>query len=227
MSILHNQTSDPFWAISPAQDQKSNPLGFHCAPNAATPDYIAYHDIENFVAYAFTMCWLTPQDYTGWAWLQANDIRWLREHFLQALEVVLLGIYDGDYADTLADDGKRYEGFDCGEFDSLSVSDNEDEEYRTEDHLFQWMPFCVEQDGTVAFELRFNVMESPDNNPSFGEDPPIWLAPEGYADRAKARKVIAHARKVNWRDIDNKSLKAESKNISAAWEKVVKEVVAK
>ena len=31
MSILHNQTSDPFWEINPAGDQRANPLGFFCA----------------------------------------------------------------------------------------------------------------------------------------------------------------------------------------------------
>ena len=197
MSILLSRPESPFWEIKPSQDQEPNPLNFRCAPNEATPDYVAYENFDSFVAYGFMLCWLPPHEYAGWSWLQRDDIRWLREHLLQALESVIVDLWTGD----IELSNERYEQFDAGDFESFIVCDNKNEEYRTEEHLFQWFPRFIEPDGTIALDLSFSVLETAvsDCHP-YSEEQTIWLRPEGYADRAKVREVLAAARKANWGD---------------------------
>lgn len=218
---LPRQPENPLWQVAISDGTARNPLNFYCAPNSATPDYVSYRSFDMFVAYGFIQSWLQPNEYGGWMWLQKNDIRWLREYFLQSLECVLLSIYEGEFGDTIAPDGKRYEGFDSGSEGSLTVVDHDDEKYRTEEHMFQWQPRFLEPDGTLAFDLTFTVLESPKPNGVYSEDNTIWLAPEGYADRENVRKVIANARKVNWEGTQVNGVAEENPNLTKLWEKVL------
>ena len=86
------QGTNPFWKITVNPPVAQNPLKGYWAPNMATPDYVAAYDINQFLAYGFILCFesVSPDWFTMWNMVQAEDVQWLREGFLATVEDLLL-----------------------------------------------------------------------------------------------------------------------------------------
>lgn len=86
------QVHEPFWTLTPPAGVERNPLKYFCAPNQATPDYVAAHGIKNFIAYGFLCCFdaVDPDNFAMWNMVQREDVQWLRENFLRVLEKLAL-----------------------------------------------------------------------------------------------------------------------------------------
>lgn len=83
--------------------QTYNPLGFRCAPNQCTPDYVAYDDFRMFVAYGFISCWLSHDsddpnaDCNLSRPVTRRDVKWLRRYFLDTLETLIVALWKGQF----------------------------------------------------------------------------------------------------------------------------------
>jgi len=153
-----------------------NPLSYFCAPNAASYHYVAAHDIEQIIAYAFIRCWLSPDIFS--LPYTEDDIRELRRMFLHALEYSLSEYYDGEVKV-----GEKCP-VDWGNFDSLHFG---------EDYFLTWALDALYPpnfpDGPTAF--CFILADSE------GGDDSMWLSTDAVADREKVKAAIAKAHEMN------------------------------
>ena len=71
MGILF-QVHEPFWTVTPTAGVEQNPLHYFCAPNQATPDYVASGNIRHFIAYGFLCCFsaVEPDSFAMWNMVQ-------------------------------------------------------------------------------------------------------------------------------------------------------------
>lgn len=194
MGILF-QTSEPFWAVTPPAGVELNPLHYFCAPNQATPDYVASHEIRDFVAYGFLCCFdaVDPDSFTMWNMVQRADVQWLRECFLRALEKLVLNIYAG-----IVTPETKETDFDSDWAESLIVGEEGDDE----ELMIQWAPGPC--DGhALSLVLSYSLLTGEGHG---GDDEVIWLTFDALKDRAAVKAAIEEARKVNALDCDGRSL---------------------
>ena len=203
MGILF-QAADPFWKLTPPPGVKENPLGYYCAPNGATPDYVASYNIRDFLAYGFICCYdcVTPDNFTMWNLVQADDVKWLRENFLRVVEKLILNLYGGTVEIPTKEDD-----FDPGQWsESLFIGDDDENDPDGEQFMFDWTPGPVHEDA-IALVLRSTLTKGEGTG---GDDEVIWLAHEALQDRAAVKAAIEEARKIN-------ALEASGSSIEAAW----------
>jgi hypothetical protein len=184
-----------FWQVASVEGVLANPLGYHCAPNAADPSYTSARTIENFIAFGFTRCWLDESNFTRWHLMERGDVQWLREYFLQCLEFIVTALYTGDVKQG------DFQNDDWAGFDSLTVGNEEDGEDETH---FTWIPERVDSD-SILMVLNTNL----------GDDEAIWLSLDAIRDMRRVRAVIAVAREVN-----GKGQQGEGHYVSKAWKKL-------
>ena len=202
MGILF-EVADPFWKLTPPPGVMMNPLGYYCAPNAATPDYVASYNIRDFLAYGFICCYdcVTPDNFTMWNMVEADDVTWLRENFLRVVEKLIINIYGG-----AVEIPTREDDFDPGQWsESLTIGDD-DENDDDEQFVFDWTPGPVHEDA-IAFVLRSTLTKGEGTG---GDDEVIWLSHEALQDRAVVKTAIEEARKIN-------ALEATGSSKEAAW----------
>lgn len=154
-----------------------NPMGFTCAPNQATPDYVSYSDFYQFVAYGFVTCWLGTDsgdpnsDCAFQRPVTHEDVNELREHFLDTLETVIGGLWNEDL--------ERGSGYVDGEYQSVIFSTDD-----SADEMIQWIARL--DDESIMLE-----MVCPD-----GDSTCIWLDYEALDDRRKVLEVLETANRL-------------------------------
>ena len=190
MSIIIRRASNPFWDIRPPKEMSSNPLGYSCAPNAADCHYAGAGNIEDFIAFGFQVCWLSPDDFGDWERLERDDIQWLREYFLRTLENSLLLIYTGEIE---LEPGKPFDQFESSSYNSLTIGDN-DENPKDDETMLFWQTHSIGTDGCICMDFCCHVLAGEGTD---GEPYSIFLDKEGYANKARVRAAIAMARRVN------------------------------
>ena len=84
---------------APSRRERADPQpdGFCCAPNAATPESIAYTDFNSWVAYGLMTCWfgegMEPGEQTNFPRIyDRDDVQGLRSHFLDLVETVVTAL---------------------------------------------------------------------------------------------------------------------------------------
>jgi hypothetical protein len=212
--ILTAQPSDPFWRVVPLGNVAENLLGYRCAPNHADASYAGARRIEEFIAYGFQTCWLSPDDFSLWWRLERNDIQRLREYFLRVLEDVLLLWYsDGaDWELPVSDFG------DVSNDACLNVGNSDEGE--PEEVMFQWWPEQFSED-VFSMSLGCTVLASDAPGATGGDDSTIFLAREAIEDRARVRCSIQWARKRNALP----SVSGEEYKIPEAWQALGVELI--
>jgi len=188
--LLVAQPSDPFWQVVPSENVIENLLDYRCAPNHADASYAGARRIEEFIAYGFATCWLSPDDFSLWWRLEQHDIQWLRECFLRVLEDVLLLWYDEghDWELPQADFG------DVSNDACLNVGNSDEGE--PEELMLQWRPEHFNYE-VLAMSFGRTVMASDTPGATGGDDSVIFLAREAIVDRARVRCAIQWARQQN------------------------------
>ena len=200
MGILF-QVHEPFWTLTLPSGVERNPLNYSCAPNQATPDYVAADDIRDFIAYGFLCCFdsIDPDNFTMWNMVQREDVQWLRECFLRVLEKLVLNIYAG-----IVTPETKETDFDHGQWaESLNIgnADEGDEE----ELMIQWAPGPC--DGhALSLVLSYSLLAGEGHG---GDDEVIWLTFDALKDRAAVKAAIEEARNVNALDCDGRSLEEE------------------
>ncbi len=188
--ILTAQPSDPFWQTVPPENVTENPLGYACASNAADASYAGARRIEEFIAYGFQTCWLSPDDFSLWWRLEQHDIQWLREYFLRVLEDTLLLWYD---------EGHEWElpQTDFGDVSNdacLNVGNSDDGE--DEEIMLTWRPNYFD-DEVLAMSFGCTALASDTPGATGGDDSVIFLDRSAMEDRERVRCAIAWARRRN------------------------------
>jgi hypothetical protein len=156
----------------------SNPMGFTCAPNSATPDYIIYHDLRAFVAYGLRACWLGTDgnDPNSDCYMArpvtTGDVQELRGYFLDTMETLITGIWKGDFTPG--------QGFIEGDYQSLIIG-NSDENPDEQETFLSWS--VTLQDDAIMLELHDG-----------GDGTAYWLAYDAIEDRDTVLKVMTEAR---------------------------------
>ena len=193
-----------------AASDLANPLGYYCAPNAATPDYVPCRDFRQFLAYGFALCYIGEHDTT--LTITAADLYALRESFLACVESAMelypeakpgervcgdwesVTLYDASRSEEAIRQGEDAPGYDADHeteagwrFERLDREDRDDW-CRAQD-LESGLP---EREGHLLFVWAW----------SQADDIAIWLSEdclftEGKRDEAMIQKAIAEARQVN------------------------------
>jgi hypothetical protein len=162
--------------------QTSNPLGFYCAPNHSTPDYVTYDDFAQFVAYGLMSCWLSHDandpnaDCNMARPVTVGDVADLRTNFLDALEEAIIDLW--------REDKIPGEGILDQRTDTVVIGLNDEENDGHEDTLLRW--YVRLDHDAIMMEL-----DCTDADPEC-----IWLGYEGIEDRKNVLKVLQNARKV-------------------------------
>ena len=193
-----------------AASDLANPLGYYCAPNAATPDYVPCRDFRQFLAYGFALCYTSEQDTT--LTITAADLYALRDNFLACVESAMelypeaepgervcgdwesVTLYDASLSQEAIRQGEDAPGYDADHeteagwrFERLDREERDDW-CRSQD-IASGLP---EQEGHLLFVWAW----------SQADDTAIWLSEdclitEGKRDEAMIQKAIAEARQVN------------------------------
>lgn len=155
-------------------EQVYNPLGFHCAPNQATPDYIAYSDLRQFVAYGFISCWLSAdsedpnRDCAFARPVTREDVDELRGYFLDLVETVILSLWKGDYS---PGDGEI-----DGDWEHLYIGNEDD------------------QVDSLVWDIRLDKDAMMFSLHGYGDAESIWLKYDAIEDKENVLKVLTEAR---------------------------------
>ncbi len=184
-----SQPTEPFWSLTPPDGQARNPLKFHCSPNESTPDYIAYRNVEQFLAYGLVMCWdsLDPEYFSLWNMVDADHLDWLRSAFLDVFQAVALGIYDG-----LINRDTKSEDFDPGDWvESISIGDHDSGD--EDEFCFIWFPHYVDENSIAIVFHSHQVYGK--GNYSAGEV--IWIRWDAFKDRKKVYDAFKKAHTVS------------------------------
>ena len=193
-----------------AASDLANPLGYYCAPNAATPDYVPCRDFRQFLAYGFALCYIGEHNTT--LAITAADLYALRENFLACAESALalhpeaepgervcgdwesVTLYAASLSEEAICQGEDAPGYDAANeteagwrFERLDREERDDW-CRAQD-LESGLP---EQEGHLLFVWAW----------SRADDIAIWLSEdclftEGKRDEAMIQKAIAEARQAN------------------------------
>jgi hypothetical protein len=185
MGILF-RVHEPFWTLTLPPGVERNPLNYFCAPNQATPDYVASYSIKDFIAYGFLCCFdaVDPDNFAMWNMVQREDVQWLRECFLRVLEKLVLNFYAG-----LVTPETKEADFDSDWAESLIVGDEGDDEAL----MIQWAPGPCD-DHALSLVLSYSLLKGEGHG---GDDEVIWFTFDALKDRAAVKAVIEQARKVN------------------------------
>lgn len=163
-------------------DVVSNPMGFRCAPNESTPDYVVYDDFRRWLAYGLVTCWLSGDandpnaDCNMARPVTRDDVRELRGYFLDAVETVVGALWREQLHPGY--------GYVQGDFQSLIIA-QDDEDSDTDETVLQW---AVRLDNdAMMFELFCS-----------GADPVcIWLSYDAIKDRQRVVAALQEARRVS------------------------------
>ena len=156
-----------------------------------TPDYVASYDIRDFIAYGFICCFdcVTPETFSLWNMVEADDVKWLRENFLRIIEKLILNIYAG-----VIEIPTKEDDFDPGQWsESVTIGEDEENDPNGEQFDFSWTPGPVHEDA-IALVLRSSLTKGEGIG---GDDEVIWLSHEALKDRVAVKAAIDEARKVN------------------------------
>lgn len=166
-------------------EQVFNPLGFYCASNSATPDYIVYDNFRMFVAYGLMCCWPSAdpddcnRDCNMVRPFTLNDVKELRKVFLDALQLSIVALWQGEIE---PGDG----GFDDNIIGRFSYN--------------KWVYIDVEnaEDADNTTSLTWDVYLNDNDimmqlNCTGNDDEAIWLSYKGIEDRANVVKVLTDA----------------------------------
>lgn len=160
--------------------QVFNPLGFHCATNAATPDYVIYTDFRQWLAYGLLTCWLShdaddPNADCSFSrpW-DRDDVDELRGYFLDLVETLVVALWKGDY--------KPGDGEIQGDWESVIVYPEDDESGSGDDTFVTW--YVRLDDDAIMLDLQVTGSDAQ----------AIWLSYEALADRQKVAQALAEAR---------------------------------
>jgi len=165
----------------------ANPLGFWCAPNQATPDYVIYDDFRSWLAYGLMECWLgtntdDPNSEVNMARpVTREDVTELRGYFLDLVETCIVSLWKEQY--------KPGDGSIDGDWQHLNIGTNDQDET-----MLTWY-VRLDKD-SMMFELDCT-----------GSDAVcIWLSYEAIQDRQKVLAVLTEARQKapGWGDDGNK-----------------------
>lgn len=152
-----------------------NPMGFFCAPNQSTPDYITYHDLRDFTAYGLIACWLgstatdPDEDCNFNRPVTAEDVTELRGHLLDTMENIIGGLWNKDLTP-----GQ-------GEIDCDCQSHVIDKEDGNDPAVLTWRARLDDE----VIMLEFDAA---------GDQTAYWLAYDAITDRKNTVKVLAEAR---------------------------------
>jgi hypothetical protein len=197
IDVMRTMRENSFWLIKPAEGITLNPLGYFCAPNGATPDYVASDTIEDFLAYGMMSCMysLMPDCFSLWWMMERDDVQWNREYFLRAVESVCYGIWEGHFGP-----GHR---FDWDLFQDDICIGNTDEGDQ-EAVRIRWAAEMIEHvdkdnpddEPSVCFVCTY-TNEGQSSYGAAGDDDVMWIRLSALKDKARVRAAIAHARHVN------------------------------
>jgi hypothetical protein len=197
------QCHNPFWKITGNPAVEQNPLKGYWAPNMATPDYVAAFDIKQFLAYGFILCYasVSPDWFTMWNMVEAEDVQWLREGFLATVEDLLIEFFKGN-----VEVGES--NFDHGDWgEDLTIGNDDDEE----EFMFTWAPHCIHEDA-IGIGLYCNLLKG---EGQAGDETVIWLSMDALKDRRAIMDAIQNARKIN-------GVSSEGRDPIKAWKAVLK-----
>lgn len=172
--------------------QVFNPLGYWCAPNEATPDYVTCHDFRDFVAYGLLLCWLShdaddPAADCTFRWTR-DDVGELRGIFLGQLETAVLGLWEGFYLPAVAGSTHHI----GGDEPCVFIKDEDGE------CCLHWEVYF--QDDAVMMELVCTGTDAQ----------AIWLAYEAVEDRRRVVEVLTEAGRTVSREVWEELVKAAS-----------------
>ena len=163
-------------APKPKTKQIWNPLGYYCAPNAASPHYTEHHDFENLIACGLVECWLgsSSEDPNADAHfgrpVDLEDVRDLRRIFLDMISNMLLQFWSGDI-----DPGEGVLDLGCDQID-LGVGGDEADP----DHYVRWD--CDLREDCIILTMGWG-----------GDDQAIFLSYEAIVDREKVMETLRKA----------------------------------
>ena len=163
-----------------ADVQIYNPLGFTCAPNQSTPDYIAYDDFRQWLAYGLIVCWLSHDrndpdaDCAMGRPVTRDDVQEMRRVFLDLVETVTAAIWRGDYG---PGDGEI-----DGDYQHVYIGPDGDDS-GSDLCVLTWRP-RLDAD-SIMMEMEC----------SGGDSTVIWLNYAGIEDRAHVAAVLTEARR--------------------------------
>lgn len=154
----------------------ANPMGYYCAPNGATPDYIATSNFEDFIAYGLLIGNITGEDLGG---CNELDTYTVREDFLNYMEDVVKW-YSECEPGTLTN---------CDPSIGVNIGCLDE---GTDETLFDWNFYQRDSDGALAISLRWVFM--PVSGQGYSDEKVIWLNPEALEDKDKVKSVFDKAR---------------------------------
>lgn len=156
--------------------QVFNPLGFYCAPNSATPDYIVYDDFRMFVAYGLMCCWPSHDlnhpdaDCNMARPVTRDDVKELRGYFLDLLETSIIALWKRDHGPG--------DGDVDADTNSLIIGN---EELNQEETFIDWR-VCF-QDDSIMYTMGCTGCD----------DEAIWLGYKGIQNRENVLRVLTDA----------------------------------
>ena len=163
-----------------------NPMNYFCAPNGATPDYVAAHDMEDFIAYGLVVSFIKQDDINSNIFIVTDEhIADLRKGFLRCLEItasMLPYVGRGEQAD-MGSHGTGTTIFPVG-FDPASHDADDAADYLD----IEWRFDCRDAEGHVCLVLTWASKTT-----GFLDDTAIWIDSRCFNNRARLAKVIAKA----------------------------------
>lgn len=158
-----------------------NPIGYHCQPNEATPEYVPERNFQQFLAYGLLLCDI-PEEYTTYV-IGEGQIQDSREQFLKTVENAL----------------QRFASWERGKNNTQEealephVFLSEDPENEDGDFdLCDWyldMIAIADPDGDGAGDLVF-IRRVTGN-----DDDAIWLSGSAVKTKKKRRRCLAEIEK--------------------------------
>lgn len=169
-----------------------NPLGFWCAPNQATPDYVSCSNVADFIAYGMMLCHRELQEMDGYT-PDASHYHELRGYFLNAVERALT-VYPQIKR------GKRYHDDDAPQ-DTLNFTADASRaavaagKEPEEEFVFRWLVETVDSDGNLCLVLNWAFVGSAAHHEA--DDVAIWIAAElMQGHKREWKQALAHARRM-------------------------------
>ena len=152
-----------------------NPMGYWCAPNGATPEYVAAHKFEDFIAYGLIVGNITGEDNGGCSELDTYTVR---QDFIDYMKSVV-ELYDK------AEVGERTM---CDPSNGVSIG-NSDE--GTDETFYNWVFDMRDSDGHLAIIFHWSFM--PVVGLGSSDETVIWLDPEALEDKELVQTIFAKA----------------------------------
>ena len=153
-----------------------NPMGYYCAPNGATPDYVATSKFEDFIAYGLMIGNITGEDRGG---CDEFDTYTVRKDFIDYMKYVVEN-YDE------AEPGRKSTG--CDSSDGVTIG-NSDE--GTDESFFNWIFDQRDSDGRLAIIFHWSFM--PVVGLGSSDSKTIWLESEALEDKELVQTIFAKA----------------------------------